>query len=150
MGKTKTAPQDYNKRVAIIPQLVKLCDQCGERVYMRPDHIVCCGTCRSTTWELLYEDQAETFRRGLQEKRDEEQLIAEARRLALSLAPQMDVALEFIGAVLNMDAGTEALLNSWIAEEQSTKILGSRFIVSGGDVYELDTKPEADDEELPF
>lgn len=112
--KTNTAPQDYNRRVVIVSQIVKLCAKCGGRMGDTRSGL-CCISCGHDKYHDVFEHMADVYRRGLMEQQEEA-----ARWLALSMMPQMDVALEFIGASLNLDAETEAEMNRWIAENEAT------------------------------
>jgi hypothetical protein len=64
--RTNRAPQDYNRRTPILPQLVDVCLKCGGSCYLRPsDNKRTCIFCHSTETDKLYENQIDTFIGGL-------------------------------------------------------------------------------------
>ena len=103
---------DYDKPAVIVSQIVKLCAKCGAPMYWKYSYRCC--SCPSIEYVELFEHQAEMFRLGLIEIEEEK-----ARNLSLDVMPQLDVFLEIVGAALDLDADTEALMNSWIVEEET-------------------------------
>ena len=72
---------DYERKPRIIPQLIQLCEKCGENFFRHPDGVEKCVSCKSTLSVTLFENQAPTFRAGLWEKQKElaRQIVADQR-----------------------------------------------------------------------
>jgi hypothetical protein len=73
---------DHERRVAIIPQEIKLCNRCGGYMTQRYD-VYSCSACRSSTFDLVYETDAANYRLNKMTEREE------ASRLALDIVKQI-------------------------------------------------------------
>lgn len=64
---TNRSPWDYQKRVAVVSRLERLCEICGDPVVAMPDGVRCIS-CKHTGYVEVWEHMAHAFRRGLWEK----------------------------------------------------------------------------------
>ena len=76
MSITTTSPKDYQKRIVVISQLVRLCEVCGTRVLMTSTGLQCIS-CGHEGYVEKWEHEIEDFRAELWEKE-----INRARELA--------------------------------------------------------------------
>lgn len=94
---THKSPYDYEKRVLIVSQLVRVCAVCGNYAYIRgSDEKRVCISCGSENIVEVWEHDLGTFRNGLLEKEHEKALW-----LVGMLKPQMDDFLQAVGEALN-------------------------------------------------
>lgn len=60
MGRTNTAPWDYETRKSLKPQIIKLCDECGGYIYWKNGYF--CSSCPNTSYVKVYESEVAEFR----------------------------------------------------------------------------------------
>lgn len=71
--KTDTPPQDYNRRIVIKPQKIKLCDECLANMTYSDTYR--CVACRNTSYVIVYEDEAAKFRLDVADAREAKDII---------------------------------------------------------------------------
>jgi hypothetical protein len=125
--KTNRAPWDYKRPPMIVSEIVKLCALCGANMADTRNGLRC-ASCDHDKYHDVFEHMADVYRGGLLQQQQES-----ARWLALSCMPQMDVALELIGAALNLDAETAAEMNRWIEENETFLSPADQHALAVGD-----------------
>ena len=118
MTKTNTPNWDHNRRVAIKPQKIKLCDECC--AYMTYSDKLRCISCRNTSYVIVYEHWAADFRRD----------VAAAHEELKDL-----FAWELAAAIEGVDA-TEAEVDAFLALTERPEY---------NSTFYLDTEPTDDD-----
>ena len=116
--KTRSAPWDYQRPIAIVSQKIKLCDECCARM-VYSDKLRCIA-CRNTSYVIVYEHWAADFRRD----------VAAAHEELKDL-----FAWELAAAIEGVDA-TEAEVDEFLALTERPEYLGTFY---------LDKEPTDDD-----
>lgn len=100
---TRTSPHDYEKRVVIVSQLIRLCADCGGHTCPNHQDVRECMTCKSTETAEVWEHEATDFREALSLAKEMEK----AQRIVFDCQPQMEAIRLELNWIANLNGDEE-------------------------------------------
>ena len=96
MTMTKQSPWDYNKRILIVSQLVRVCTKCGSHTAVNSTGRFCIS-CKGTTFREIFEHQLDDYRASLLAAQE-----AEAQRIVEELTPRFEQLRKDLNMIADM------------------------------------------------